>query len=189
MQACFLNLVQESSSKEATLHTKNTIIGDNDDDSQSHSSTAQLVEELNHVEDALEEAAAQLEDSSLEEKRVEFEEEFIQSGIHPATKVTQMVDEEMERFRTQWEIHHCRLSDTVTSLQDALEAHGIDIGAFYKEREQMKTGDDANHHGRTEGTDTPSWVAEADALLDKRDIDMNLPMGAFKGASREYDAV
>eukprot|EP00978_Attheya_sp_CCMP212_P042021 scaffold249115_cov57-Attheya_sp.AAC.2 len=184
MQAFFLTLVQDPSSG------KETTIGDtDDDDSQSHSSTAQLVEELNHVEDALEEAAAQLEDSSLEKKRVEFEEEFMQSGIvRPAAKVTQMVDEEMERFRTQWEIHHLRLCDTVTSLQDALEAHGIDIGAFYKEREQSNKGDDANHHDGTEETETPNWVAEADASLDKRDIEMNLPRGAFKGASREYDA-
>ena len=88
----------------------------------------------------------------------------------------------MEGWIQQWQDHHSRLSEAVTTLQDALVVRGIDLAAFYKDREaNVLTGSEQG----SSADDVPSYVRDADAALDKRDEEEGFGKGEFRGSSGE----
>jgi len=88
----------------------------------------QLIEELNTCEDAIDEAQRVLESDSLFEKKKEIKKEL-------GSAKKEEIEMELELLQKKWSDHHNRLADTKTSIQEALEANGISLLAFYKTRD------------------------------------------------------
>lgn len=88
----------------------------------------------------------------------------------------------MEGWIQQWQDHHSRLSEAVTTLQDALELRGIDLAAFYKDREANVL---AGGEQGSSADDVPGYVRDAEAALDKRDEEEGFGRGEFRGSSGE----
>ena len=186
MQVAFVRWSDEGSTVEADRQPTDGDKGGSDGDPSSPDTktTAALIDELNYAEDGLSEAAKKLEYDSIAQERetVLSEVRKDRSDLLAEGDIEKEVDAEMDGWFSQWQDHHSRLSEAITTLQDALEVRGIDLAAFYKDREANYQSDDNNDNV----DDIPSYVKEAEAALDKRDEEQGFSKGEFRGSSGEY---
>lgn len=150
---------------------------ENTSSKDSESQLAQLINDLNNVEDAKEYACSMLE-NEVKEKMVS---EILTQSKTDNTAANQPTDKEVDdvysEWSKEWEDHYHRIEDTITNLQEHMEVLGLDLDAFYKYRNSA-----ASTSQESQESD-PSWKHQADAELDKRDMESGLTKGSFKGAS------
>lgn len=185
MQVAFVGWSDEGATVEADrqLTGGDKEANDSDPSSPETKTTAALIEELNYAEDGLFEAEKKLEyDSVAKEREVVLAEVRKDRSDLSATDIEIEVDSEIEGWIQQWQDHHSRLSEAVTTLQDALVVRGIDLAAFYKDREtNVLIGSEQG----SSADDVPSYVRDAEAALDKRDEEEGFGKGEFRGSSGE----
>ena len=186
MQVAFVRWSDEGATVEADRQMTGGDQGGSDDDPSSPETktTAALIDELNYAEDGLSEAEKKLEEDSIAQEReiVLAEVRKDRGDLLAEEDIEKEVDAEMDGWISQWQDHHSRLSEAITTLQDALEVRGIDLVAFYKDREANYLSDDNNDNV----DDIPSYVKDAEAALDKRDEEQGFSKGEFRGSSGEY---
>jgi hypothetical protein len=142
-------------------------------------STAALIEELYRVEDAFTEAADVLENDSISMKREEIMVEIRKNRPELSEAELELeVDDELEGLIQQWKDHHSRLSETITTLQEALEVRNIDLAALFHDRNVNVLQESINE-------DVPNYAKEAEAELDRRDQEEGFNKGEFRGSSGE----
>eukprot|EP00562_Extubocellulus_spinifer_P008772 CAMPEP_0178490870 /NCGR_PEP_ID=MMETSP0696-20121128/11113_1 /TAXON_ID=265572 /ORGANISM="Extubocellulus spinifer, Strain CCMP396" /LENGTH=2342 /DNA_ID=CAMNT_0020118713 /DNA_START=453 /DNA_END=7481 /DNA_ORIENTATION=- len=140
-------------------------------------STAALIEDLYRVEDALTEAADMLENDAISMKREEIMVEIRKNRQELSEAELELeVDDELEGLIQQWKDHHSRLSETITTLQEALEVRNIDLAALYHDLNVNVLQESINE-------DVPNYAKEAEAELDRRDQEEGFSKGEFRGSS------
>ena len=143
----------------------------------SESQLAQLVHDLNNVEDAKEYTCSMLEKEVKEKMISEIRTQSKKDNTAENESTENEVDDAYDEWCKEWQDHYHRIEDTITNLQEHMEVLGLDLDAFYKYRNSESPTSQENQNS------DPSWKHQADAELDKRDMESGLIKGSFKGAS------
>jgi len=143
----------------------------------------ELIKELNAAEDAVSEAEQMLEEKSILRKKKEIHKEIklqtSEKQAHlSADAVNELVETELATWIEQWKDHHTRNTDIIGTSQDLLDDKGIDPRAYYEGRDRLcQQSEDPSDES------DPVWKKYADAELDKRDEEIGIRKGFYKGAN------
>lgn len=116
---------------------------------------AKLIDELHGAESKYTQAQHNLEDGPMNQKRQEIEAEFLKEAQN-RDDLTELVEEERERYRNLWIQNSERLQETIGKLLNELEDSGVNAADVYKFWEEEE--------GKMEDV-VPGWKREADLAL------------------------